>query len=105
FKPPVVITGITVLGDPYVTDRPYDQIKDLSLDYDQGFAEIQFDHLAFYASDRQVFEYQIDGVSDRWLRGNSTVNLAGLDDGRYTVHMRVRNPHGGATPQINARLR
>lgn len=95
YSPPPVVTAIDVLGEPYSQDRPAESIREVSLDHDEATLTVQFAALTFSGSDRLQFEYKVEGVSDRWLRTDSSeVSLAGLDDGDYTLLLRARNRHG-----------
>jgi len=101
YRPPVVLTSIEVLGEPYVSDRPLDSIRRLSLDHDQAFVAVEFAALSFSGSKRFQFEYKVQESSDRWLNSNSgNISLAGLDSGAYTLVMRARNRHGVASDPI-----
>lgn len=101
YKPPLVVTSIGVLGDPYQSGTPVGAIKQLSLGYDESFVTVEFAGLSFLGSDKLKFEYKIEGVSDKWLASDTAlVSLAGLDDGDYTLFMRARNRHGMVSEPI-----
>jgi len=94
YSPAPVVTAIDVLGEPYSQEHSPDSIREVSLDYDEATVTVQFAALTFSGSDRLQFEYKMEGASDRWLKTDSSVSLAGLDDGDYTLLLRARNRHG-----------
>src|SRR6185503_14031380 len=95
YQAPVVVTSIDVLGEPYRGDRPPESIRRIALDHDQASVSVGFAALSFSGSDRQRLEYKLVGAGERWLDSESAVvELAGLDDGDYTLLLRARNRHG-----------
>ena len=93
--PPLVVTSIEVLGDPFSPGRSPSLIKTIDLEHDEGFLTVDFAALSFSGSDQYQFEYKIEGLNDRWFRTDrATVSLTGLKTGDYTLHLRARNRHG-----------
>jgi ligand-binding sensor domain-containing protein len=101
YRPPMALTSIEVLGDPYAAGQPLESIRQISLDHDEGFVAVQFAALSFSGSKQIEFEYRVPEESARWLRASSgVVSLAGLDSGDYTLMMRARNRHGVTSEPI-----
>jgi serine phosphatase RsbU (regulator of sigma subunit) len=95
FSPPVVLTGVKILGEEYRPGKRIDALEELDLDYDESFVEIEFASLSFSASDHLSFEYKVKGLNDKWFPAKTaSVSLPGLKDGDYTILLRARNRHG-----------
>ena len=92
--PAVQVTGIRVVGKRYSDTRP-EAIREISVAYNETQLAFDLATLAFSGSARTTFEYQLEGLSDRWIKLESpSLSLTGLDDGDYTLLLRSRNRHG-----------
>ena len=101
YRPPLAVTSIEVVGEPYQSDGPPQAVKQIEIDHDQGFVAVEFAALSYSGSKRFQLEYKVPEVNDRWLDSNSgIVSLAGLNSGDYTLQMRARNRHGVASEPI-----
>jgi ligand-binding sensor domain-containing protein/serine phosphatase RsbU (regulator of sigma subunit) len=95
FSPPVVLTSIKILGEVYRPGKRVEALKNLALDHDESFVEIEFASLSFSASRRLSFEYKVKGLNEKWFSAQTaSVSLPGLKDGDYTMLLRARNRHG-----------
>ena len=95
YRPPLVITSISVLDEPYGGQQSATGTRALELAYDEGFVNVDFAALSYSGSNQLRFEYRLEGLNDRWLSSDSgSVRLTGLEDGDYTLHLRARNRHG-----------
>ncbi|HTE52378.1 MAG TPA: two-component regulator propeller domain-containing protein [Kofleriaceae bacterium] len=102
YRAPLVLTSIKVLDQPAMVGRSLESLDRVRLRYDEPFAAIDFAALSFSGSNQYAFEYKVDGLNDRWFTTSAaSVNLTGLDDGDYTVHIRARNRHGAESAPIS----
>jgi len=105
YSPPVVITGISVLGEPYDGGRPAEDIGSLSLGYKDNQITFDLAALSYSGAGRTTFEYMVEGLNDRWFRLQApSLPINGLDDGDYTLHLRARNRHGVVSKPITIGL-
>jgi ligand-binding sensor domain-containing protein/serine phosphatase RsbU (regulator of sigma subunit) len=94
-RPPLEITSIRVVDEPYLGGRPLGPTPRLELDYDDPFAQVEFAALSYSGSDQFAFEYMLEGLNNRWITSDTaSVSLTGLDTGDYTLRVRARDRHG-----------
>ncbi|NIJ53809.1 sensor histidine kinase [Dyadobacter arcticus] len=91
FVPPVKITDVTV------TDSAYSPRNgELELLHNQNFITFQFTALNFSYSDKNQYQYKMDGIDERWIHAGSKreANYTNLPPGEYTFRVIGSNNDG-----------
>lgn len=102
YRPPMVLTGIRVLDEPYAGGSAPGLLE---LAYERRVVTIDFAALSFSGSSKLTFEYKVDGLNDRWIgTRSSSVSFTGLADGDYTLRLRARNRHGAESEPIRLEI-
>ncbi|CAM2066335.1 SpoIIE family protein phosphatase [Sulfidibacter corallicola] len=105
--PPIVLTGVNVLGQPL---RPFDPNHIVELDHNRNFLEIKWSALDFTYTEKNQYYYQLKGL-DTHMQFSGTkreVTYTNLDPGTYTFRVIGANNDGiwneeGATLAIRIR--
>jgi diguanylate cyclase (GGDEF)-like protein len=94
--PAVVLTTLAVLNQPVSSDRPYELIESISLDYSDDVVTFGISALDFSAPDENRYSYRLEGFDDDWVdAGNERrITYTNLDGGDYTLRVRAANGDG-----------
>ncbi|MBD2753410.1 sensor histidine kinase [Spirosoma validum] len=102
FVPPVRITNVTVLDSAYAPNQPQ-----LTLCYDQNFIDFTFTALNFSNTDKNQYQYQLEGIDPTWVYAQHRryANYTNLPPGHYVFRVKGSNDDGvwneqGASIQI-----
>jgi ligand-binding sensor domain-containing protein/signal transduction histidine kinase len=101
-NPPVLITGVRVMGNPQVVSALGEtQISLPDLAAQQNQLQIDFVALGFGPGEVLRYQYQLRGADADWsaFTEQRTVNYASLAPGRYTFTVRAMNADGGVSLQ------
>ena len=91
YVPPVKITGIEVKGQPFLSNT-----KTLNLNYDQNFIGFQFAAFNFSNTEKNTYQYKLDGINDNWVSAGvkNYANYTNLPPGEYVFRVVGRNDDG-----------
>ena len=94
--PSVVLTSLSVANQPLPTDRPYETIRHIELDYDDDVVTFGIGALDFAAPEANRYAYRLEGFDDAWVDAGSQrrITYTNLDGGNYTLHVRAANSDG-----------
>lgn len=93
YIPPVVITGFTLFNKPVPGKN---EAKEITLRHDENFFSFQFAALNFSNTQKNQYEYMLEGVDKNWVK-SGTRREAGYTDitpGDYTFHVKAANNDG-----------
>jgi ligand-binding sensor domain-containing protein len=89
FAPPALLTGFTVFGEP----RPVGRQVELS--YRDSVIAFHFAAPAYADPRRVQFEYQLQGLHDRWIATDQpSVTYTNIGRGDYVFRVRAKGRHG-----------
>jgi ligand-binding sensor domain-containing protein/signal transduction histidine kinase len=102
-SPPILITGLTVAGQPYPISAVGEAALTLpDLPPDGNQLQIDFASLRFAPGERLRYQYRLDGADRDWspLSARRNVSYASLSPGQYRFVVRAVNADGlaSATP-------
>jgi signal transduction histidine kinase/ligand-binding sensor domain-containing protein len=100
--PSILITGLTVAGEPHPVSAIGNveiTLPDLRPDGNQ--LQIDFASLRFVSGDRLRYQYRLEGADTDWSRPSArqSVGYASLAPGRYRFHVRALNADGVPSPK------
>ncbi|HEX7071067.1 MAG TPA: two-component regulator propeller domain-containing protein, partial [Rhodothermales bacterium] len=92
--PPVVLTGLSVLGHPY--EKPVASVETLRLPHDESFFTLTFAALDFVSPAQNHYRYRLEGLDEDWIdAGTRPVAVyTSVPPGRYTFRVRGSNGDG-----------
>ena len=92
--PPVVLTGLSVLGQPYA--RPVSSLSSLRLPHDESFFTISFAALDYVSPQQNRYAYRLEGLDEDWIdAGTRPVAVyTSVPPGHYTFRVRGSNGDG-----------
>ncbi len=90
FVPPVVITSMKVL------EQPYSLRDELEFSYDKNSVSFEFVALDFTAPERNQYAYMVEGVDKDWVQAGTRryANYPHLKPGTYTFRVKGSNNDG-----------
>jgi len=94
--PPVVITGLTVMGEPAPLDTVIYYKKRVKIPYKSKVFSIEFSALDFRAPENNQFQYMLEGFDTQWTNSGKRryVTYTNLDPGEYVFRVRAANNDG-----------
>jgi serine phosphatase RsbU (regulator of sigma subunit)/sugar lactone lactonase YvrE len=94
-QPPLVVfTGLRRFNQEERLERPIWASSGLDLSFSDSF-EIGFAALSYAAPDQNRFQYQLEGLDDRWIdTTHPFASYTRLPGGDYTFRVRAANRHG-----------
>jgi signal transduction histidine kinase/ligand-binding sensor domain-containing protein/DNA-binding response OmpR family regulator len=102
YKPPVVITSISIfneplqIGDDEGNYRSICTTKEVTLRYNQNMITFDYAALNYAKSNKNRYSYKLEGLEDRWINaGNrTTVTYSNLAPGTYKFRVKGANSDG-----------
>ncbi|MFI3305133.1 MAG: two-component regulator propeller domain-containing protein [Rikenellaceae bacterium] len=104
FEPKVVLTNITVCGESimypniegeaFIRRNESGEVAAIELPYDSNSLCVEFSALSHSNSDKNRYQYRLDGLSSEWQEVSAQDRQAtynNLDYGRYTLRVRATN--------------
>lgn len=91
-----VLPNSEINGHPILT-MPVNQTHSITLSHQENIFSIEFASLDFTAPDQNLYEYQLEGLDDKWVQTNSNqriANYTNLDAGDYIFKVRGTNSDG-----------
>lgn len=100
YIPNVIVTGFKVFDEDIVLEKPVWKTNQIELNYNQNFFTIEFASLDYTATDRNIFEYKLDGVDIDWVKAGSRnfANYTDLKNGTYQFRLKGSNSSGIFNP-------
>lgn len=94
--PPVVLTYLSLINEPVVSDQPYELIRGLDLTHEDDVVTFGVSALDFTAPRENRYTYMLEGFDDDWVdAGNERrITYTNLDGGNYTLRVRAANSDG-----------
>jgi diguanylate cyclase (GGDEF)-like protein len=92
----LVLTGFNKMGHPVKLKTPYSYVTDIELSYLDYFFSFEFSVLDFYAPNKNLYAYKLEGYDDNWIDiGNrNIVSFTNLDGGTYKFLVKATNSSG-----------
>ncbi len=94
--PPVVLTSLSIINEPLVSDQPYELIPRLDLGYQDDVITFGISALDFTAPQENRYSYMLEGFDKEWVdAGNERrITYTNLDGGHYVLKVRAANSDG-----------
>ena len=94
--PPVVLTSFQKYSRPADLDRPLQQVREISLDYQDYVFSLEFAALDYTAPEKNRYAYTLEGLDESWidLGHHRRVTFTHLDPGSYLLKVRGANNDG-----------
>jgi len=87
---PIILTAISVNGQPLKTKESIRHLKEVELSYKQNNLSVEFSDLPYSIEEKNRFIYQLDGVDKDWITLKSNVNKItynNLIPGKYVLRI------------------
>lgn len=83
-------------NESYVKERSFEEIKKITVPYDQAIISLDFVTLDYNGTDKIKYAYQLQGWDKIWNYVNNvrTANYSRLQEGTYTFKVKVTNSDG-----------
>ncbi len=97
YKPPVVLTGLTIFGEAVTFDRPLAEVRSIALNYSDYVVGFEFAALDYTNPEANRYRYRLEGLEDNWNdSGNiSRATYTNLAPGRnYMFRVQAANSDG-----------
>lgn len=93
---PPLITNITVMNVPYITDTATPYLHTLTLPYNQNFVSFEFQSPGIVQNAKISYTYMLAGVDTGWVKGGDRnyANYTQLNPGSYEMKIRAFNDSG-----------
>ncbi|MGI9263840.1 MAG: diguanylate cyclase, partial [Gammaproteobacteria bacterium] len=90
------LTSLSIINEPVSTDRPYELIRELDLDYRDHVVTFGVSALDFTAPQENRYAYMLEGFDETWVHaGNERrITYTNLDGGQYVLKIRASNSDG-----------
>ena len=96
FPAPVVLIGLTVFGKPYDGEETLQDLKQLTLGYNDSVVGFEFAALDYTKPAANRYQYRLEGLEQVWNRAdsNNRATYTNLAPGSYTFRARAANNDG-----------
>lgn len=96
YKPPILITGIRVMGRDFPFQEKMNSGSNITLKHGQNFIQIDFCALNYSNSEKNQYAYILEGFNDSWVMAgiNRSATYTNLDPGTYTFKVKACNDDG-----------
>jgi ligand-binding sensor domain-containing protein/serine phosphatase RsbU (regulator of sigma subunit) len=95
YPPPVAFTSLEVFDEERALPKPIWTTPDVELSYKDSVVTFQFAALSYAATNKNRFEYTLEGFLDQWLTSDDgSVTFTKLDGGDYVLKVRAINRNG-----------
>jgi signal transduction histidine kinase/ligand-binding sensor domain-containing protein/DNA-binding response OmpR family regulator len=103
YKPPVVLTGISIFNEPLRVEEEEGQneqrvytMQEVELKHNQNMITFEYAALNYAKANKNKYLYKLEGLEDRWIdAGNqTTVTYSNLAPGTYTFKVKGSNSDG-----------
>ena len=96
YIPNVVLTDFKVFDKSLQLPETIEYTNKINLNYNQNFFTIEFAALDYNASDKNLYEYKLEGVDVNWVKaiGRRFASYTDINDGEYKFRLRGSNSSG-----------
>ncbi|MDP4149270.1 MAG: two-component regulator propeller domain-containing protein [Bacteroidota bacterium] len=97
------VTPGVAINNHVILERDISETRSITLNYDEDVFSIQFAALDFAHSERDQYEYMMQGFDKEWLRSGSNqrrVTYTNLDPGDYVFKVKAMDNDGAWTSTI-----
>ncbi len=96
YAPKVQISGIKVFNEYKRFDKPVEDVKEITLNYDENYFAIEFILLSYRSSNQNTYKYKLDGFDKDWIDSGKRNNAGytNLEGGSYTFFVKGANNDG-----------
>lgn len=75
------------------------QTKEIQLDYENRSFTIEFASLNYNRTNKEIFEYRLEGYDEKWIKTNSTkISYNKIPPGNYIFKVRIISPNDTKSP-------
>lgn len=94
--PSIALTGLELLNEPVRASGVYDDVRSLSLGYEDDVVTFEFAALDFAAPEQNLFQYKLEGFDRDWVDAGTQhrTTYTNLDGGDYVFRVRAANSDG-----------
>jgi ligand-binding sensor domain-containing protein/serine phosphatase RsbU (regulator of sigma subunit) len=96
YIPPVLITAIKKFATEIKPGKPFSEVKEIVLPYNENTLSFDFVALSFANADENQYAYQLEGLDEEWkYSGNiRSATFPNLYPGTYTFRVKASNDDG-----------
>ena len=96
YKPPVVLKGVKVMGEPLNPDKPLSALESLTLDHQSDIVTLTFAALNYQNTEENQYAYKLEGFMEDWeyTGQKRRFTFTNLDPGNYTLRVKASNNDG-----------
>ncbi len=97
YIPPVVITSFNKFNTPIKFEKPFSEIKEITLSHEDYIFSVEFTALDFTAPDKNKFAYKMEGLDEDWIftsAQNRIATFTTLPPGEYIFKVKGSNSDG-----------
>lgn len=96
YAPKVQISGIKVFNEYKRFDKPVEDVKEITFNYDENYFSIEFILLSYRSSNQNTYKYKLDGFDKDWIDSGKRNNAGytNLEGGSYFFLVKGANNDG-----------
>ncbi|MBW8051347.1 MAG: PAS domain-containing protein [Cytophagales bacterium] len=96
YDPPIEITAINVLNQPFESELEISEIREITLNYDQNILYFEFSSLDYTNPSRNQYKYKMEGFNRDWIFCENVrfTTYTNLDPGEYVFKVKGTNSDG-----------
>jgi ligand-binding sensor domain-containing protein/signal transduction histidine kinase len=101
FRPPIFLTDIRVLEQPFKTAQNITQLKEVNLSWRDYVVSFDFAALDFTDPKKLQYQWKLEGFDQDWINGGTrrTATYTNLPGGDYVLKVKATNVDGIWTPE------
>jgi len=94
--PPMALSSLSIINQPVHSDRPYELIESIDLDYSDYVVTFGISALDFTAPSENRYSYRLEGFDESWVDAGTDrrITYTNLDGGNYVLKVRAANSDG-----------
>lgn len=91
----IIVTGISVMGEPLKSDSAYRSLRKIERSYTENLLAFRFTIPDAFGRNDFYFFTRLEGLDKDWIRASSSeVAYSGLPPGTYLLHIRAKDGMG-----------
>ena len=104
YVPPIEITAIKVLEQPFESELEISEIREITLNYDQNILYFEFSSLDYTNPYRNQYKYKMEGFNKDWIfcKNVRFTTYTNLDPGEYVFKVKGTNSDGIWNEKVKA---
>jgi signal transduction histidine kinase/DNA-binding response OmpR family regulator/ligand-binding sensor domain-containing protein len=88
------MSPMKLINGKQVLSKDLSQTKEIQLDYDNSSFTIEFASLNYNKSNKEIFEYRLEGYDDKWIKTSSAkITYNKIPPGSYIFKARIISPN------------